>query len=392
MLCRQFMTWAQRAPAGERAEAAQALASAFLYSDLDRIEQGEMERAMTCLLDDPSALVRRALAEALAPAIEAPRHLVSSLANDQADVAVPVLARSPLLADAELIDAAALGEAPAQCAIAARPNLSAAVAGALAEVGTRDAVLVLCRNHGATLAEVSGVRIVERFGRDGDVREALGRRPDVTAALRERLVAATAETLQSFVVGCGWMSPERARRVSAESTERATLMLARDTAAGETPDGLRRFTRHLRAVGRLTPALMLRALLGGDVALFEGALADLAGQSLGRVSALLAGGGGLGFSAIYRAAGLPEALMPAFRHALEAARASASRHPDPSLERRAVAQVIAAVGPSGGISALTALLRRLEAEAMREETRRTERAPDPAMPPPRLPPELRAAA
>ena len=84
---------------------------------------------MTCLLDDASPLVRRALAEALAGAAEAPHHLVSALVNDQADIAALVLARSPRLSDAELIDAAALGEAPAQCAIAARPGLSAAVAG-----------------------------------------------------------------------------------------------------------------------------------------------------------------------------------------------------------------------------------------------------------------------
>ena len=390
MLCRQFLTWAERAPAGERAEAARALASAYLYSDLDPIEQGETERTMTCLLDDPSALVRRALAEALAPAVDAPHHLVSALANDQADVAVPVLARSPLLDDAELIDAAALGEASAQCAIAARPALSAAVAGALAEVGTREAVLVLCRNDGATLADVSAARIVERFGRDGDVREALGQRRDLTGALRERLVAATAETLLSFVTGCGWMSPERARRVSGESAERATIVLARATAERDGADGLKRFTRHLRDVGRLTPALMLRALLGGDVGLFEGALSDLSGQALGRVSALLAQRGGLGFSALYRAAGLPETLMPAFRHALDAVRSSDQQTLDPTLERRAVARVIAAVGPASGASALTALLRRLESEAMREETRRIERNAATA-PRPRLA-EFRSAA
>ena len=391
MLCGQFLTWAQRAPAGDRAEAARALAQAYLYSDLDPIELGEMERTMTCLLDDPSALVRRALAEALAPAVDAPHHLVSSLANDQADVAVPILARSPLLADAELIDAAALGETPAQCAIAARPALSAAVAGALAEVGTRAAVLVLCRNAGATLAEVSAARIVERFGQDGDVREALGGRRDVSPPLRERLVAATAESLLAFVTGCGWISPERARRVSTESAERATLSVARDAAERDGIEGLRRFTRHLREVGRLTPALMLRALLTGDVALFEGALAELSGQNLGRVAALLGQRGGLGFSALYRAAGLPEPLMPAFRHALDAARSADPRAGTPSLERRAVARVIAACGPVKGASALTALLRRLEAEAMRDETRRSQRAVIAAMQPPALA-DLRAAA
>ena len=157
------------------------------------------------------------MAEALAGAAHAPHHIVSALANDQADIAALVLGRSPLLTDAELIDAAALGETQAQSAIAARPGLSAAVAGALAEVGSLAALLVLCRNDAATLADVSVHRILERFGHDGELREALGARRDLDAALRHALVVATAEALRRFVTACGWMVPERARRVVRES-------------------------------------------------------------------------------------------------------------------------------------------------------------------------------
>ena len=72
--------------------------------------------ASSAVLDDhPSALVlRRALAEALASAAEAPRHIVLALAADQADVACVVLGRSPVLEEAELIDCAAVGDGFAQ--------------------------------------------------------------------------------------------------------------------------------------------------------------------------------------------------------------------------------------------------------------------------------------
>ena len=136
MLSRQFLSWADTASAGERADAARDLARAFLYAEIDRIEQGEMERAMTALLDDPSPLVRRTLAEALAGAAHAPHHMISALASDQAGIAAIVLARSPILTESELVDAAAVSESAGQCAIAGRPGLSAAVAGALAEVGS----------------------------------------------------------------------------------------------------------------------------------------------------------------------------------------------------------------------------------------------------------------
>ena len=372
MLTHQFLSCAENTSAGERAEAAGHLARAFLYAELDPIERGDMERALTWLLDDSSPLVRRTLAEALAGSADAPHHLVAALADDQIDIAVIVLARSPRLTDGELIDAAALGESPAQCAIAARPGLSAAVAGALAEIGSLDAVLVLCRNHAATLADVSVRRILERWGSDGDIREALGSRRDLGTGLRHELVVATAEALRAFVTARGWMAPERARRIAADETDRAALRLARDTLEAEGDLGLLRFAACLRRAGRLTPALVIRALLSGQLALFEAALAELSGQRLSRVSALVSGHDGLAFAALVRSAGFPDSLLPVLRTGLDARRpATVATQAPTTLRREIVARVLARCRPDGDRSpaGLTALLRRFEFEAARDEGR-----------------------
>src|SRR5476649_837544 len=113
-IVRRFLSWAQRADAGGRAEAASALARAYLYSDLGAALRREAAIGMTSLLDDHSALVRRALAEALAGASDAPHHIVLALASDQSEVSSVVLARSPVLTDAELVDCAAIGDVHAQ--------------------------------------------------------------------------------------------------------------------------------------------------------------------------------------------------------------------------------------------------------------------------------------
>ncbi len=371
MLSRQFLSWADSASAGERADAARDLARAYLYAEIDRIELGEMERAMTCLIDDPSPLVRRALAEALAGAADAPHHLVSALANDAADIAALVLARSPVLSDAELIDAAALGDMPAQCAIASRPNLSAAVAGAVAEVGRREAVLALCRNDGATLAEISARRILERFGQDGDIRSSLGARGDLGPALRQDLVAATGEALRRFVTACGWMTPERARRVVGDARERAAVVLAEDAAGRDGEAGRLAFVAHLRRSGMLTPALVLRALMSGRTGLFEAALADLSGQKLARVAGLVRNHDGLAFAALLRSSGLPDSLLPAVRAALGAGADGTEAVSSVMLRRRLVSRALAEclAAPAAPDSGLTALLRRFESEAAREESR-----------------------
>ena len=76
------------------------------------------------LLDDPSPLVRRALAEVFAGCEDAPPTVVHALASDQPDVAAPILQRSPLLLDSDLVEAVATGEPERQIAIATRAELA----------------------------------------------------------------------------------------------------------------------------------------------------------------------------------------------------------------------------------------------------------------------------
>src|ERR1700741_1741542 len=146
MIVRDFLDWVRTARAGERAEATAALARSYLYSDLSADDAAAAEGAMLMMLDDPSPLVRRALADVLAASPSAPPTVVLALADDQPQIAAPVYALSPLLVDADLVDAVATGNENIQIAVASRSSLQRPVAAALAEVGTAEACLVLTRN------------------------------------------------------------------------------------------------------------------------------------------------------------------------------------------------------------------------------------------------------
>ena len=76
-----------------------------------------------------------AMAEVLAMSRHAPLQIISALASDQPEVATLVLARSPLLTDADLIDRVASGQKATQKLIAGRPVVSMALSAAIAEVG-----------------------------------------------------------------------------------------------------------------------------------------------------------------------------------------------------------------------------------------------------------------
>ena len=79
------------------------------------------------------------MAEALSMSHHAPLQIISALASDQPEVAALVLARSPLLTDADLIDRVASGQTATQKLIAGRPTFRWRCAAAIAEIGEAEA-------------------------------------------------------------------------------------------------------------------------------------------------------------------------------------------------------------------------------------------------------------
>jgi uncharacterized protein (DUF2336 family) len=319
-LVRRFLYWMQRAAADERAEAVSALARAYLHSPLSESVRSEAVVALTTVLDDPSALVRRALAEALASARDAPRHIILGLASDQSDVARIVLARSPVLDDSELVDCAAIGDAAAQTAVARRPRLRPGVAAAIAEIGERSAVIALVGNPDAELTSDALRRIFDRFGEDAAVREKLSMRAALPAALRADIAAATSRALEHFAAGRAWLEPRRAERISRDAREQAIVSIA----GACPPHELAGLVARLRASGALTVALLVRSLLSGDCGLFRATLVEMSGLPEGRVAGFVRNWRGQGFAAVYAKAGLPSHFLPAFRAALGLVEDSAS--------------------------------------------------------------------
>jgi uncharacterized protein (DUF2336 family) len=369
MIVRQFISWIRSAPAGERAEATRALARAWLISDLSDDDRAAAEGALLMLLDDPSPLVRQTMAEVFARSPDAPAAIVQALSLDQPSVALPVLEHSPLLIDADLVDIVATGDGETQCAIARRVHLPPSVSAAIAEVGTAAAALELIENAYATLAPFSWDRIVERHGHLAAIRESMLVLEDLPAATRAALVAKLSDTLAQFVVARNWLSADRAGRVATEARDRSTLNIAARSDA-EDISGL---VWHLRETGQLTAGLILRALLSGNLELFEAALAELADLPRARVSALLHERGKASLDALLRRAGLPESTFAAFRVALDVCHEvgfADSMGTAARLRRRMVERVLThCETDDSATDQLLILLRRFATESAREEAR-----------------------
>jgi uncharacterized protein (DUF2336 family) len=256
-----------------------------------------------------------------------------------------------------------------QAAIAQRVSLTAAVSAAIAEVGSAEACLVLLENSRAEIAQCSLDRLVERYGHLAVIREAMIARDDLPAATHQALLAKLSQTLAGMVRNT-WLGEDRAQLVAKEACEKATIKLAAVLPDRELPA----LVRHLRTSGQLTAGLLLRALLSGNIEMFEQALVELSGLSPSRVSALVHDRGSSGFRALFDKAGLPASTYAAFHEAIAAMRedgfvgeaAGVSR-----LKRRMVERVLTrcADETSFEVEPLLTLLRRFAAEAARDEAR-----------------------
>jgi uncharacterized protein (DUF2336 family) len=370
MIVRDFLIWMETAPAERRAEAAHALARAYLYADVDEETRSAMEAALTLLLDDPAADVRVALADSLGSSEAAPRHIIVSLATDQADVAELVLARSPLFIDAELVDIAAAVTGRLQAAIARRPVVSQTVAASLAEVGDREACLTLLANGGAAIARISFRRIAERFADDFELRNALLAREDLPADVHQRIVRAVGDQLGALIVRKAWVPESRAKAVTREACDRATVAIAAETETEE----LTALVEHLRVTEQLTTALLLRAVCAGNVAFFETALAALSGAPHARVTSLVRAGRIAALRAAYNKAGLPPLAFDAFAAALDTWRRIAAEG-GPKDRYRFTRQMVDAVIAryanitDGEVNELATMLRRFAADQARDAAR-----------------------
>ncbi len=308
-----FLKWIYTARVSERAAAASALAHAYIDLELPFEDRCAAEAALTFLLDDPSSKVRQAMAEVLSLSHHAPRQVIAALASDQPEVAGFVLARSPLLGDADLIDRVATAQKATQALIAGRPSVSMALAAAIAEIGDQEACAALLANSGAEIASLSFRRMAERFGHLASLREALIADARLPADCRHMLLVKLGETLKTSPLVVALMGTARAERVLRDACVKASLTLIE----GIRTEEHMALIEHLRLRGDLTASFIIRTIAHGKVDFFGSALVALTRQSEQRVRALLASGHDVALHALFRSAGLAAATHGIILRALK---------------------------------------------------------------------------
>lgn len=259
--------------------------------DLCEAGQGQTSDESRALIGDIFLdLVKRAerdirlrLAEKLASAPWAPSGLINALALDDIEIARPVIAKSPVLQDHDLIRLLATATIEHQIEVARRPEISGAVVSAI--LGQADPVVLttLAGNESAELSEMAITRLVAASRRIAALRAPLSRHPKLNMELACALYSWVGETLKGEITGRfridGPALDQALKTAMAESLGGApapTWRLKSDDDTAEQQEMEARLIAKLEAAGQLRPGFLLRALREGKLYLFEVALASLA--------------------------------------------------------------------------------------------------------------------
>ncbi|HWT31804.1 MAG TPA: DUF2336 domain-containing protein [Propylenella sp.] len=296
--------------------------------------------------------------------------MILALAADNPAIAALVAERSPILLEAELVDMVATGNETIQLAIARRPFVSRALAAALSEIGSRDACLALLSNSGARLPRFSLERIIERYGDCPNLRLTLFEREDLPLDLRQVLIRRVSNALRDLIVSRDWMPSERAEVVIRNAHAHATLAAASAAPADRIPA----LVQQLLRAGELTPAFLIRAAGGGQMGLFEAALAALADMPISRTKALICSGRAASLKALLDKAGLPSRTYPAFEAAIEVMRGEGELSGAFGDYRRATQLIDAILAryrnrPDRELDSILGLLRQFATDAKRAAAR-----------------------
>jgi uncharacterized protein (DUF2336 family) len=263
-----------------------------------------MEDILRQLVGEVERSVRKVLAERLAGSTMAPPELIWRLANDEAEVAFPILARSSLLSDAELVEIVRHKTTQHRLAIAGRAPVTIPVSAALVESGEESVVATLLANADAHFSPETFAAISELAREYESLQTPLLSRKDLPGEVARRMYWWVSAALRQHIVARHNIDPDTIDR----AVEGAVLELTPEVRRGEIqpkPDLAEEAAELMRSSAPV-PELLTRLMRAGKFDLFEIVLARALDLRLAMLRRVLYEPGGQALAVGLRAIGTPK--------------------------------------------------------------------------------------
>lgn len=268
---------------------------AGLVPDIDGATFGRLHKltrqTIATLARDELPRVRAIMSEALAEldgkVSNEIKKLVQALAADEVlEVAEPVLERSPLLSERDILSIITSGPPDGALAIVAkRAGLGETLADFVVEHGDENAVTQLLANESAQIREETLDRILDKAPEVPQWHDPLVRRPQLSAQVTMRIAGFVARSLLDVLLSRSDLDPEIAEVVRAVVAGRIESDMPAEDEVEKDPA---EEARELHAEGKLDAGHLMDAVNSGKRRFATAALAALAGVTYENARDLLA--------------------------------------------------------------------------------------------------------
>lgn len=281
-----------------------ALGDLFEESE-EEISAGEreiMHGILQRLVADTERQVRQAVSERFADTDYLPGDIAYQLATDDIEVAFPILLKSELLRDLDLIEIIRNRTFEHQLAISQRQVVSEAVSDVLVETDRESVILGLLGNAGAKISRATLERLVEESKTISPYQEPLMNRSDLDGDLAKRMFVWVSAALRGHIISRYKIDREEADDLLAEISVAVQDAPPQDNA----PSPAEQLAAELKENGAITPDLMANSLRDGEVRLFEAMLKEATGLRKRLVERILFESGGEGLAIALKSLNCPQ--------------------------------------------------------------------------------------
>jgi len=273
-------------------------------ADSDRLSDHEraiMSDILCKLMFDIEIEVKRHLAEQVARLDNVPEDLVVMLGNERIEVARPILEKSHVLKDPQLIEIVRQRSDEHRMAIAVRGGLSAEVANALLIYGDEDVIEALLRNKDADLSRSAMEYLVAESERVDRFQEPLIARADLPPEFAHRMFWWVSAALRRYILLHYKIDQTR---LDDAIQDAARLAIEKQAESEGTMDKATALVKKMQDAGKLDIPFLIQSIRQERTSLFVSALALMAKIPLNMCWRIFSDRGGESLAVVFRAIGM----------------------------------------------------------------------------------------
>lgn len=228
--------------------------------------------------------IRQAISSQLSQAADAPRNLIKLLANDEIEVAFPILSQSTVLGDDDLIEIIHQRAMEHQLAISIRESVSYEVSDALAMTNDQRVIRKLLENKNSNISKKTMEYLVEQSERVDSFQEPILRRKELEPEMAKRMFFWVSAALRHYILDNVNLGKTDIDALIDQAVHKGIMDAAE---ADRRRPKSRELAETLEREGMANPETLLKILKEGEIKLFFDMFAQLTGLSATLIARLV---------------------------------------------------------------------------------------------------------